>query len=190
MIDKIRANIEEHQRAVSQLSEAHLQAIQAVADAIVRSVRAGGKILLAGNGGSAADAQHVAGEFIGRFLYDRRPLPAIALSTDTSVLTCVGNDYGYDDVFLRQVQALAGPHDVFWGFSTSGRSANVISAAKAAKTQGATVVAFTGRNAGPLGELAAVCFEAPADRTNRIQELHALGYHIVCQLMEEQLCPR
>ena len=190
MIEKIQANIEEHRQVIGQLTDEHFETIAEIAEAIVRSVQAGGKVLLAGNGGSAADAQHVAGEFIGRFLYDRRPLPAIALSSDTSVLTCVGNDYGFDQVFVRQVDALVRPGDVFWGFSTSGNSPNVVEAAKRAKACGAVVAAFTGRGGGKLGGVADLCLAVPADRTNRIQEAHMLAYHIICQLIEEKLCPR
>jgi D-sedoheptulose 7-phosphate isomerase len=190
MIDQLRANIDAHIQAVQQLTSDHIETIVRIADAIVSSINSGGKLMLAGNGGSAADAQHIAGEFIGRFLYDRRPLPAIALSTDTSVLTCVGNDYSYDDVFARQVEALGCDGDVFWGLSTSGNSANVVAAAEAAKRRGATVVGFTGRKGGKLAKIADLCLAVPADRTDRIQELHMLAYHLVCQLSEEKLCPR
>lgn len=186
----IRNNIDTHLQAVQKLSDSHIAAIQATADTISASLKAGGKVMIAGNGGSASDAQHIVGEFIGRFLYDRRPLAAIALNTDTAVLTCVGNDYSYDDIYLRQVLALANPGDVFWGLSTSGNSRNVIAAAEATKQKGGKVVAFVGGTGGKLLSIADVCFVAPADRTNRIQEVHALAYHIVCQLVEEVLCPK
>jgi D-sedoheptulose 7-phosphate isomerase len=186
----IRNNIDTHLQAVQKLTDAHIASIQAAADTIAASLKAGGKVMIAGNGGSASDAQHIAGEFIGRFLYDRRPLAAIALNTDTAVLTCVGNDYSYDDVYLRQVLALANPGDVFWGLSTSGNSRNILAAAEATKQKGGKVVAFVGGTGGKLLALADVCFVAPADRTNRIQEVHALAYHIVCQLVEETLCPK
>jgi len=190
MLDKIRANLEDHRRTVEMLTNEHVAVISRMSEMIAESLGKGGKLLLAGNGGSAADAQHVAGEFVGRLVYDRRPLPAIALSTDTSVLTCVGNDYGFDDVFLRQTEALAAEGDVFWGFSTSGQSGNVVAAAKAAKAKGARVLAFTGEKGGALAEVADVTFRSPASRTMRIQEVHMLAYHIICQLVEESLCPR
>lgn len=161
-----------------------------ISSVIVNSINRGGKILIAGNGGSASDAQHIAGEFVGRFLYDRKPLPAIAMSTDSSVLTCVGNDYSFDDIFLRQVQALASDNDIFWGISTSGNSKNIILAAESAKKIGAKIIGFTGQDGGRLKGLSDYCFCAPADRTNRIQEAHILAYHIICELMEAALCPR
>lgn len=190
MTEQIKGLVDRHLQTVRDLTDEHLTMIEHIAGVIVESIRAGGKVLVAGNGGSAADAQHIAGEFVGRLLYDRRALPAIALSTDSSVLTCVGNDYGFDDIFLRQVQALISEKDVFWGLSTSGGSTNIVAAAEAAKQRGATVVAFTGSSGGLLAKLANRCLTAPADRTDRIQEIHMLAYHIVCQRVEETLCPR
>jgi len=188
MIDKVKACIEDHRRTAEKLED-QADKIAEIADAIVTSITDGGKVLIAGNGGSAADAQHIAGELVGRFLYDRRPLPAMALSTDTSVLTCVANDYGFDQIFVRQVEAHIREGDVFWGLSTSGRSANVVAAAEVAKARGATVISFTGRHEADLGRIAQINLAVPADRTDRIQEAHVLAYHIVCQLVEEKLCP-
>ena len=142
-----------------------------------------------GNGGSAADAQHIAGELAGRFRRERRPLPCVALSTDTSVLTAVGNDYSYEDIFSRQVEALAGAGDVVWALSTSGNSPNVLKAASAARQAGATVIAMTGAGGGRLAEAAEFCFRAPADRTDLIQLLHQLAYHIICELLDERFSP-
>ena len=191
MSERIKGNIVEHQEVIAaMLNDGTFGVLGKIADAIVKSLAGGGKVLLAGNGGSAADAQHIAGEFIGRFLYDRKPLPAVALSTDSSVLTCVGNDYRYEDIFVRQVRALARPGDVFWGLSTSGNSPNVAAAAEAAKELGAVVVGFTGRDGGKLKTISDFCFCAPHARTNRIQEAHMLAYHIVCELMEAGLCPK
>jgi D-sedoheptulose 7-phosphate isomerase len=190
-MERITANIDEHIKVISALKSGDAMAtLKKIGDLIVSSLKNGGKVMIAGNGGSAADAEHIAGEFIGRYLYDRRPLPAIALNTDTAVLTCVGNDYSYNDIYLRQVQAIAKKGDVFWGISTSGNSANVVSAAEAAKKMGAIVVAFTGEKGGKLKEIADACFCSPSSRTNRIQEIHMLGYHIVCELMESALCPK
>lgn len=190
-MDRISANIEEHLAAVARMREpAVVRVLGDIAEMIVSSVSNGGKVLLAGNGGSAADAQHIAGEFVGRYLYDRRPLPAIALAADSSVLTCIGNDYSYDDVFVRQVQALVRPGDVFWGITTSGNSGNILAAGRAAKELGAAVVGFTGEGGGKFKSLCDFCFCSPHTRTNRIQEGHMLAYHIVCELMEAGLCPK
>jgi D-sedoheptulose 7-phosphate isomerase len=191
MQERIETNIAEHQAMIAKVLTGETGRVLAgIADTIVQSLKQGGKVLLAGNGGSAADAQHIAGEFIGRFLYDRRPLPAIALSTDSSVLTCVGNDYRYDDIFLRQVQALVKPGDIFWGLTTSGNSRNILSAGAAARDLGAVIVGFTGQSGGQFKAQCDFCFCAPHTRTNRIQEAHMLGYHIVCELMEAGLCPK
>jgi len=189
MIERFQEGVDAHLGAVRALREQGAT-VAAMAEATIEALRAGGKVLLAGNGGSAADCQHVAGEFVGRFLYDRRPLPAIALSTDTSVLTAVGNDYRYEAVFARQVEALAKEGDIFWGFSTSGKSPNVVAAARAAKRLGCTVLAFTGRSPGPLGQAADLVLAAAADGSPRVQEVHALAYHLICELVEAALCPR
>lgn len=185
--DQIISAIQAHQHAVVQMLEQNVSQIAQIAELLSQTITAGGKILIAGNGGSAADAQHIAGELIGRFLHDRAPIPAIALSTDTSVLTCVANDYSFDQVFVRQVDALINPNDLFWAISTSGNSPNILLAAESAKNRNATVIAFTGRTGGQLTALTDVLFTAPADRTDRIQELHILAYHIICQLVEQRL---
>ncbi|MFA5864132.1 MAG: SIS domain-containing protein [Phycisphaerae bacterium] len=189
MIEKIRENIREHLGVIEKMCcDETLTVLEKIAGGIVRSVENGGKVVLAGNGGSAADAQHIAGEFIGRYLFDRRPLPAISLSTDSSVLTCVGNDYSYDDIFLRQVRALVKTGDVFWGLTTSGNSRNIILAGQAAKELGAVVVGFTGESGGKFKGICDFCFCSPHTRANRIQEGHMLAYHVVCELMEARLC--
>lgn len=151
---------------------------------IAQSLTEGGTLYLCGNGGSAADAQHIAGEFVGRFRTERRALPAVALSTDTSVLTCIANDYDYESIFARQVEALVREGDVLWAFSTSGTSANVLKAAEAARCKGARIIAFTGRSGSPLENLADLCLCADARATARSQEIHQLAYHIVCDLVE------
>lgn len=158
--------------------------IEQMADAVVAALRAGGRIFICGNGGSAADAQHIAGEFIGRFMMERAPLPCVALTTDTSVLTCVANDYSFDDIFARQVKGLVKPGDIFIGLSTSGNSVNVLRAAKAAKDLGAMVLAFTGRDGGKLAGAADLCLIAPATLAARIQEVHITCLHILCHLVE------
>jgi D-sedoheptulose 7-phosphate isomerase len=148
-------------------------------------LRAGQKILFFGNGGSAADAQHLAAELVGRFLRERRALPALALTTNTSVLTAVGNDYSYEKIFARQVEAFGAPGDVAVGISTSGKSANVIEAIRAAKKMGVVTAGMTGADGGELAEVADYCMRVPSGRTPRIQEAHILIGHILCEIVEE-----
>ncbi len=164
--------------------------ILAVVDRVSAALAAGNKLLLAGNGGSAADAQHLAGEFVGRFNYDRAPAAAIALTTDSSVLTAIGNDYGYDRVFERQVLGLGRPGDVLIAISTSGRSPNILKAIAAARTSGLFVIGFTGKSGGDMAPECDLCLCAPADSTPLIQQLHITLGHIVCGLVEERLFPR
>src|SRR5690242_15447695 len=150
--------------------------IHHIAEAITAAFRAGHKLLIAGNGGSAADAQHIAGEFLSRLNFDRNPLPAIALTTDSSVLTAIGNDYGFDRTFERQVRGLGQPGDVFIAISTSGRSANVISALKVAREGGLTTIGFTGTpGAGSMQALCAHCLVAPSAETPLIQQIHIVA---------------
>lgn len=160
----------------------------ALAGAIVTSLRAGGRLLVAGNGGSAADAQHIAGEFTARLMYDRRPLSAIALTTDTSSLTAISNDYGYEYVFSRQVQAYGRPGDVFLGISTSGRSPNIIKAFDAAREGGMICAAMTGRRG--MDFACDITLRAPEDRTALVQQIHIMAAHCVCALVERALCPK
>ncbi len=180
----IQDAIETHRQMLAAFEAAAIETVVAAAEMIVQSLQAGGTLYLCGNGGSAADAQHIAGEFVGRFRAERRALPAVALSTDTSVLTCIGNDYSYERVFARQVEALVRPGDILWAFSTSGTSPNVCQAADAARRKGARVIAFTGRANSPLEAAADLCFCAEASLTARSQELHQLAYHIICDLVE------
>jgi D-sedoheptulose 7-phosphate isomerase len=179
--------VEESIAAHQKLLEESLPSIASVATLITDCLRAGGKVLFCGNGGSAADAQHVAAELVGRFAIEREPFPAIALTTDTSILTAVGNDWDFRDVFARQVRALARPLDLVIGISTSGRSANVVRALEAAREKGATTLAFVGRNGGPIAKAADVAFKAPATVTARVQELHILAWHGICELVEASL---
>jgi len=161
--------------------------VEAVAAACVASLKAGGKVLLAGNGGSAADAQHVAGEFVSRFAFDRPGLPAIALTTDTSVLTAIGNDYGYERVFERQVQALGVRGDVFFGITTSGRSPNVLRALEQARAKGLVTVGMTGNRGGPIHDLCDHVLAVPSPDTPRIQEGHIVLAHTVCLIVERRM---
>jgi D-sedoheptulose 7-phosphate isomerase len=159
--------------------------LQETASSCIESLKAGGKILLAGNGGSAADAQHIAGEFVSRFAFDRPGLPAIALTTDTSILTAIGNDYGYERIFTRQIQAHGQKGDVFIGYSTSGGSHNILLALKEARERGLITVGLTGNRGGPMAGLCDHLFEVPSADTPRIQEGHAVIGHILCGLVEE-----
>ncbi|WP_310600334.1 D-sedoheptulose 7-phosphate isomerase [Desulfobulbus sp.] len=150
----------------------------------------GGKLLIFGNGGSAADAQHLAAEFVNRFLINRRPLPALALTTDTSVLTSIANDFSYELIFVKQIQALGKPEDLALGISTSGTSANVVKAMQAARDIGMKTVALTGGTARPGGDLAAICdlvLNVPSDATPHIQEAHLWLEHVVCEIVERRM---
>jgi D-sedoheptulose 7-phosphate isomerase len=167
-----------------------LDKVAGFAQTIVDALNAGNKVLIAGNGGSAADAQHIAGEFVSRFNYDRPGLPAFALTTDTSVMTAIGNDYGYEKLFSRQVQAVGRKGDVFWGISTSGKSPNVLAAMQEARRNGLYVAGFTGASGNAMAELADVCIEVPSRETPKIQEGHILLGHIVCALVESSIFPR
>ena len=159
----------------------------AAAEAMVTALRGGGRILACGNGGSAADAQHFAAELVGRFERERAAMAAIALTTDTSILTAIANDYDYSRVFARQVEALGRPGDVLLGISTSGGSASVVAAFEAAKAAGVTTVALTGRDGGRVGAAADIHVNVPAASTARVQEVHRTLLHAVCALIEREL---
>lgn len=165
----------------------HKEALFALVDMIIDSFAAGGKLLLCGNGGSAADAQHLAAEFVNRFLINRQPLPALALTTDTSILTSVGNDFSYDDIFAKQVQALGKKEDLFLGISTSGNSANVSRAVDTAQKIGMKTVILTGGSGGSLASQADLSLVVPSDKTPHIQECHLWIEHMVCWLVDERL---
>ena len=158
------------------------------ADAIANCISTGHKILIFGNGGSAADAQHLAAEFVNRFIIERPPLAAIALTTDTSLLTSIGNDYHFDEIFSKQIKALGNQEDIAWGISTSGNSKNVIKAIKTAKSKGLKTIGMTGRG-GELAECADLAFCADSDETPRIQEAHITVGHIICELVDRRLYP-
>jgi D-sedoheptulose 7-phosphate isomerase len=166
------------------------QVMTAMADAIVSSLRQGGKLLVCGNGGSAGDAQHIAGEFISRLMYDRAPLAAIALTTDSSVITATGNDYGYQHIFERQVLGLGQEGDVLLGISTSGSSPNVLSAFSAARLKKMVSLGFTGAKVGPMREACQLILEAPSTKTAIIQQIHIVACHVVCALVERAMFPR
>ena len=178
----------EHRVVVEQIFGALRPEIEAAADDMVAAVRAGGKVLFCGNGGSAADAQHFAGEFINRFLLERRPYAGIALTTDSSVLTAIGNDYGYEQVFEKQVLAFGKPGDVLVAISTSGNAPNVCLAVRVAKAAGLKTIAMTGGKGGKLADLAdRVLSISCTPATPRIQEGHELMMHLICERVEEIL---
>ncbi len=164
-------------------------AMLAMADAIAASMRAGGKLLIAGNGGSAADSQHIAGEFISRLMFDHAPLPSIALTTDSSAMTATANDYGYDHVFERQVIGLGRPDDVFLGISTSGNSPSVLRALEAARARGLVTLGFAGQGGGKMLALCDHILRAPSTWTPIIQQVHITAAHIVCALVERAMFP-
>ena len=176
-------------RTISEDTSLHA-AVAGVAAACITALRAGHKILFAGNGGSAADAQHLAGELVSRFNYDRPGLAAFALTTDTSVLTAIGNDYGYERIFARQIEAVGTEGDVFFAISTSGRSPNILKALQAARTKGLVTVGLTGRSGGTMRELCDHCLSSPSDATPRIQEGHIAIGHTLCWLIERAIFPR
>jgi D-sedoheptulose 7-phosphate isomerase len=164
--------------------------IARVAEACVAALRRGNKILLAGNGGSAADAQHLAAELVNRFNYDRPGLKAFALSTDTSILTSIGNDYGYEHLFARQIEAVGVAGDVFIGISTSGKSPNILKALRAARAQGLVTVGMTGSGGGLMADECDHCLRSASDCTPRIQEGHISIGHTLCWLIEQRMFPR
>lgn len=185
----IKAQIKETQRVISDMldDDGLLNRVEAAANACIQAMKDGNKVLLAGNGGSAADAQHIAGEFVSRFAFDRPGLPAIALTTDTSILTAIGNDYGYDMLFARQVQAHAKKGDVFIAYSTSGKSSNIVRALQEAKSRGVICIGMTGNRGGPIKDLSDYYFDVPSAETPKIQEGHAVLGHVLCGLVEQAL---
>lgn len=166
---------------------ASVPATVAATEAMVAALRQGGKILVCGNGGSASDSQHFAAELVGRFERERKALPSIALTTDTSILTAIGNDYAYDRVFARQVEAIGRPGDVLLGISTSGGSGNVLAAFAVARAAGMTTVALTGRDGGRVGAAADIHVNVPSPSTARVQEVHRTLMHAMCELIEREL---
>jgi D-sedoheptulose 7-phosphate isomerase len=163
-------------------------AIERTAQAMISAIAAGSKVMFCGNGGSAADSQHLAAELMGRYLKDRAPLPAMALTVDTSALTAIGNDYGYPEVFARQLRGIGRSGDVLIGLSTSGSSANVVAAIKTARTMGIVAIGMTGMNGGHMDTLCDVLIKVPATHTNRIQEMHIAVGHMLCGFIEDALC--
>lgn len=185
----IATQITEAQRVMTAMlaDDTLLSSVELAAKTCIACLENGGKILLAGNGGSAADAQHIAGELVSRFAFDRDGLPAIALTTDSSILTSIGNDYGFDKLFSRQVQALGNKGDVFIGYSTSGKSANILRAFEAARTRGLLTIGLTGNQSGAMQALCDHLLAVPSNDTPKIQEGHLVLGHILCALVENAI---
>ena len=187
MVDDIRRQLTSHVEVIHIVSNKLAPRVAECAQMLIDTLQAGQKILIMGNGGSAADAQHFAAEMVGRFLMERKALPAIALTTDTSILTAVGNDYGFDDIFKRQVEALTKPDDVLIGISTSGNSKNIKRAFAAGKNLGVKTIGLLGRDGGEIASLADLDLTVPRLETPRIQEAHLVMIHILCDLVEKGL---
>jgi D-sedoheptulose 7-phosphate isomerase len=183
-LELLRRSLEEHIQAIQSLLNSKLDEIEQTGRVICRTLAAGNKILLCGNGGSAADAQHIAAELVGRYEQPRKAFPAIALTTDTSALTALSNDYGYDEVFARQVMGLAGAGDLLIAISTSGKSPNIVRAVEAAKTLGCQTLALTGCSGEPLASLCDFALVVASDRTARVQEAHITIGHLWCEMVD------
>ena len=183
--NQVKKSIDVKQKLLD--SQELMNLVQEVALKCVEVYKNGNKTLIAGNGGSAADAQHIAGEFVSRFYFDRPGLASIALTTDTSIITAIGNDYGYEKLFSRQVQANGVKGDIFIGISTSGNSANVIEALKECKEKGIITVGLTGEKGGKMSEMCDYCIRVPSNETPRVQEAHILIGHIICAVVEEAI---
>lgn len=188
MMNEINETIEEKIRILNVLKDSeYMNTVCEAVETMTKSLQQGGKIILAGNGGSAADAQHFAGEIVGRFMMERKALPAISLCVDPSVMTCIGNDYGYDEVFARQLEGLGNEGDVFVAISTSGNSKNLMNAVEVAKSKGIKTVGFLGKNGGALKDMCDYPLVVPSECTPRIQEIHTFTVHIMCENIEKNI---
>ena len=185
MLTMIKSELQAHKETIDKTIEVMVPSIEEASKLVSKTLLDGHKVLLCGNGGSAADAQHIAAELSGRYKTERKGLPGIALTTDTSALTAIANDYGYDRIFDRQVEALANEGDLLIGISTSGNSANVISALKLAKELGCTTLGMSGRDGGAMNEVCTLNLVVPSFDTPRIQEMHILIGHIICQAVDD-----
>ena len=188
MKETIADIIKLHKKLVDDFEKKSTKSVVAIASMIVKCTKNQGCVYICGNGGSAADAQHIAGELVGRFLRERKAISAVALTTDTSILTSIGNDYGFDHIFSRQVEGLIKQKDLLWAFSTSGTSPNIIAAAKMAKEKGASVIAFTGKTNTPLEDIADLSLSIETPNSFHAQQIHQLAYHMICKLIEDELC--
>jgi D-sedoheptulose 7-phosphate isomerase len=189
LLARLAEAVADARRLMERLVAEHAETMAAAARLLANTFRAGGKILIFGNGGSAADAQHIAAEFVNRFQIERPPLAALALTTDTSVLTSIANDYAFAEVFVKQIKALGRPGDVAWGISTSGASLNVILALEEARLLGLRTMALSGGDGGPVAGQAEMAIVVPSRNTPRIQEMHILVGHVLCDLVDYLLYP-
>lgn len=187
MEDHIIKTFKESNRVKEAFVNENLSRLVAVVEAIISALKAGNKILLFGNGGSAADAQHLAAEFVNRFVIERPPLPAIALTTDSSIITSIGNDYDFSEVFSKQIRAIGQAGDIAWGISTSGNSANVLKGLEVAKKIGLVTIAFTGKDGGSIAKIADLSINVSSSVTARIQEAHITAGHAICDLVDIKL---
>lgn len=188
MEEIIQSQLRESAEVKIKTAELISPAIAEAVHMVVEAFKKGGKLLLIGNGGSAADAQHIAGEFVGKFKKERKPLPALALTTNSSILTALGNDFGYDSIFSRAVEALANhPEDILVAITTSGNSSSIIKAVESAKAMGIKTIALTGRGGGKIRDVVDLALIVPSDNTQRIQETHITIGHIICDLVEREL---
>jgi len=188
MRDRIQEILLESIQVKEEILRSGVGSIKAIADMIIESLKKGGKVILFGNGGSAADAQHIAAEFIGRFKRDRTALAAVSLTVNTSVMTSLANDYGYEVVFAKQIEALGQKNDIAVGISTSGKAKNVALGIRQAKKNGLKTIALTGGDGGELSKLADFSYIVPSNITARVQEAHITIGHIICELVEQMLC--
>lgn len=187
MINYINDELNLHLQVIKNTIASKNLNIEKAANEIIRSLRLGGKLIIFGNGGSAADAQHMAAEFSGRFLINRKALAAIALTTDTSAITAIANDFGYEEIFSRQIEAICSKNDIVLGITTSGNSINIINGIKAAKKIGCSSIALTGNGGGDVGDIVDTLIDIPSKDTPRIQEMHILVIHILCGIAEKEL---
>lgn len=186
-LSEVKRILQDHQATI-EATHSIAGDIEKAAEMVTESLRNGGTIMLCGNGGSAADAQHIAGEFVSRFFMERRALPSLALHTNTTVMTAIGNDYSFDVVYSRQVEAHGKPGDVLIAITTSGTSANILRAAEKAREMGIKVIGWTGNRESPFPALCDLCIQVPSSVTPRIQEMHILIGHIICEISEKALC--
>jgi D-sedoheptulose 7-phosphate isomerase len=186
-VQDIRAELEESLKIKQRVIDEQIFVIQEILIALLKALDAGNKVILFGNGGSAADSQHIAGELVSKFRRERKALPAIALTTDTSILTSIANDFSFEHVFARQIEALGAPGDIALGISTSGNSPNVIHALRVASQLGLVTIGFTGEDGGELKDAVDICFRVPSNSTPRIQEMHITVAHTLCELIEMEL---
>lgn len=188
-LDCVENYLKEHRTALERVTSELAPEIVRAANQLVRTVTSGGQVLICGNGGSAADAQHFAAELVGRFRRERQALPAVALTTDTSALTAIGNDYGFTYIFSRQVEALASRGDVLVGISTSGHSSNVLEAVRAARDRGCATIGLLGRDGGTIAAEVDLALVVPAEATSHVQEAHIVIIHLLCELVERAVIP-